>query len=810
MHKKHLSYVSPKEWLVEESRWDEAGQNSAEARFTLGNGYLGSRGILEENPRGCWPGTYLAGVYDSKGAHTPEIVNCPNPVDFRIRVGGEKLDVSTMEHKKHRFVLDMRNALLYRGTRYINVAGRKFEYSSVRFFSMKNKHAYAMQVSLTPVDEDIDIFVEHQVNLDTFNKGILTEGTKRHIKIMEFSKEMSGNARYFRTETYEYGISICYASLVEIVLGKKKIKNPHRTFSVRVKKGKTVTFTKYFSIYTSRDKDAGKISSRMKIFDIFGKKLEKIPAPAAVDKFQNTFTLKNPANIKRVTIKNLENMVKDGFEKLFKEHTSEMARIWEKSDLKIYGNGKDRKAVRFNIYHLIITGNEKDEDVSIPAKTLSGEGYSGHIFWDTEIFILPFFIYTRPKIAGNILMYRYNRLVEAGKLAKKRGFKGAMFPWESEAMGKEATPTWFKDVVGNVIKIYTAERENHIVSDIAYAVCHYYNASGDTEFMVNYGMEILVDTAKFWISRIKKKKGKYVINNVIGPDELHENVNNSVYTNYCAAWNIKEALKFYGIFKEKYGKQMDSVLKNTGVRKTTLKRWEKIAEKIKLPSLKGKVIEQFDGYFEKKFVPLRKFNEHGLPLIPSYLDDTEKIAQTQLIKQSDIIMMMVLFSTEFDTNTMKKNFRYYLKRNTHKSSLSPSMEGIMAAETGHLDLFYKYFKAAAFMDLYDVNRNAADGVHGASLGGVWQMIFVGLLGFRITEGVVSVRPRLIREWKGYCVKVKVKENELEFAVKRKGCSVKLLAQKGDGTVEIIVYGQKATLNAGKIRKFPLKKQKEGK
>ncbi len=809
MHKKHLSYLSPAKWLVTENEWEESGQNSVEARFTLGNGYLGSRGILEENPRGCWPGTYLAGVYDSKGAHTPEIVNCPNPVDFRIRVGGEKLDVSTMEHKKHRFVLDMKNSLLYRGTRYINVAGKKFEYSNVRFFSMENKHAYAMRISLTPLDENIDIFVEHQVNLDTFNKGILTEGTKRHIKIMEFSKEMSGNARYFRTETYEYGISVCYASLLETVLGKKKIKNPHRTFSVRVKKGETVTFTKYFSIYTSRDKDAGRISGRMKVFDIFGKKLKKIPAAGAVDKFQNTFTLKNPANIKFVTIRNLKNMVKDGFEKLLKEHTAKMSRIWDESDLKIYGSGKDQKAIRFNIYHMIITGNEKDEDVSIPAKTLSGEGYSGHIFWDTEIFILPFFIYTNPEIAKNILMYRYNRLSEARKLAIKRGFKGAMFPWESEAMGKEATPTWFKDVVGNVIKIYTAERENHIVSDIAYGVCHYYNAAGDTEFMVNHGMEILMDTAKFWVSRVKKSRGKYVINNVIGPDELHENVNNSVYTNYCAAWNIKEALRFYGIFKEKHKKQMDSVLKNTGIRKSALKRWKKIAGKIKLPSLKGGVIEQFDGYFEKKFVPLRRFNEHGLPLIPSYLDDVEKIAKTQLIKQSDIVMMMVLFSTEFDTGTMKKNFRYYLKRNTHKSSLSPSMEGIMAAETGYLELFYKYFKAAAFMDLYDVNRNSADGVHGASLGGVWQMIFTGLLGFRIREGVVNIRPRLIRQWSGYTVKAEVEKGVFMFEVKRGFCFVKFFPKGKIREIKIRACGKDVFIKAGKTKKISLK-QKEGK
>jgi len=791
-------YLSAPEWLIKETSGSEADRNSIEARFTLGNGYIGSRGILEENPRKCEPGTFFAGVYDSKGAHTSEIVNAPNPVDFKIRVGGEKLDISTMDHLSHEFILDMRSALLYRKTIYKNVEGQRFEYLSIRFFSMDNKHAAAMRIYLTPLDGPCDVFVEHQINLDTFNKGILTEGTKRHIKIMEFSKEMNSRARYFRTETYEYETSISYASILDIDLGSKKIKENHRTFGMKLKKGQTVCFTKYFSFYTSRDEDAANLSKRIKLFKLLGGKVDGTGSP---DYLKKTLSLQSPANMKLVTVRNLKNIYRKGFDGLIKNHIDKMSEKWNDSDLVICGNKEDQKAMRFNIYHLLIAGNDEDDQLSIPAKTLSGEGYSGHIFWDTEIYILPFFIYTQPETARNLLMYRYYRLEEARKLAKKRGFKGAMFPWESEAQGKEATPEWFKDVVGNVIRIYTGERENHIVSDVAYGVCHYYNATGDEKFMRKYGMEIMLCTARFWASRVKKRGKKYSIEHVIGPDELHEDVKNSVFTNYCARWNIKEAVNYYYYFKRMHGMEMKKLLAKTGVTETNLKKWINIADNIKLPPLKGKVIEQFDGYFRKKYTPLRKFNEHGLPHIPEHLDDVVKIAKTQLIKQSDIVMLMVLFSTDFDFETKKKNFYYYLKRNTHKSSLSPSMEGIMAAELGELKRFYKYYKAAAFMDLYDVNKNALDGVHGASLGGVWQMITTGLLGYRIKEGEIHARPALIQQWSGYRVKMKTGEGSLEFNISRKKSCVKFISGGAAKKKIIYLYGREVMLVSGREKKF---------
>ncbi|HDT14689.1 MAG TPA: glycoside hydrolase family 65 protein, partial [Firmicutes bacterium] len=343
---------------------------------------------------------------------------------------------------------------------------------------------------------------------------------------------------------------------------------------------------------------------------------------------------------------------------------------------------------------------------------------------------------------------------------------------------------------------------------VAYGVSHYYRVAGDEKFMRKFGLEIMIDTAKFWASRMKKKGNRYVINGVIGPDELHENVNNSVFTNYCAKWNIQEALDLYLYFKNQASPDAESTLKKTSTRETDLFRWKKQAEKLKLPVLKGSVIEQFDGYFRKEYVPLRNFNRHGIPRIPAYLDDVEKIAKTQLIKQSDIVMLMVLFPEEFDLRTKKKNYHYYLKRNTHKSSLSPSMEGIMAAELGDMERFYKYFKAAAFMDMYDVNGNAADGVHGASLGGVWQMVFFGLLGFRKSGSIVSIRPVLLRQWSGYSLCAAAGEGTFVFDINRKKSSVKYVPRDKAGPVVLKIYEDEKKLLGKKTVYFALKKTKD--
>ncbi len=222
------------------------------------------------------------------------------------------------------------------------------------------------------------------------------------------------------------------------------------------------------------------------------------------------------------------------------------------ADVAIEGTSDIQKNVRFNIYHMLICANEDQGFSSIGARTLSGEGYRGHIFWDAEIFLLPFYAYVMPDVAKNMLMYRHKRIQQAKVIAKEKGYEGAMFPWESAGTGEEETPSWAKNLDGKIIFIRTNDLEHHIASDIVYAIVQYFQVSDDKEFMKTCGYEMIFEIARFWASRtVCNKKGRYEIRNVIGPDEFHEDVNNNAYTNVMAKWCLLTAHKYYNSLKEK-------------------------------------------------------------------------------------------------------------------------------------------------------------------------------------------------------------------------------------------------------------------
>jgi kojibiose phosphorylase len=441
--------------------------------------------------------------------------------------------------------------------------------------------------------------------------------------------------------------------------------------------------------------------------------------------------------------------------------------------VRIEGDKEAQKAFRFNIYHLLIAGKENDENVSISARTLSGNGYRGHIFWDTEIFILPFFIYAYPEIARNLLMYRFHRLNEARRIAKEKGYEGVLFPWESADLGKETTPPYSKHLDGSIIEIYTMDMEHHIVSDIAWGVSHYFEATGDTKFMLTAGLEILLETARFWASRVtyNGKRKFFEIKRVIGPDEFHENVNNNAYTNEMARWNLYRAKELYETFKKKYPRFTKRIIKKISFKSEEIKKWKKIADKIKIPLSKSKkILEEFDGYFRKKDIVLKNFNRYFMPVLPHNIQ-LKDIPKTQLVKQADIVMLLYLLPERFREAEKAKNYLYYVKRTLHKSSLSPSIYSIIASEVGDSTRSYLYFLFSLYADLKNTHGNTREGIHAASLGGTWQAVIMGFAGFRIIDGMPSFEPRLPSHWRAIKFCMKWKGNDLKVRVDNKKITV---------------------------------------
>ncbi len=761
------NYPSDINWQISETGWNPDLQNVNETLFALGNGYIGSRAILEENPPNCHPGTFFAGIYEGTRALVPELVNAPNPIDLRISNNGEKLDVTAMDVLDHKRTLDMHRGILLRHTVYSNARGKKFDYQSMRFFSMHNIHIAAIRIYVTPINEEAALTISNALGTSIMNAGLVTEGAKKHVNIIESGKV--GNVNYVCTKTIEKKILITYANQITVKKGRKTYGIPDQTFKLHLKKGETVCITNYLSFYASPN----------------------IP----IEK------------IRKKAVESVAVSTKKGFDRLFRENCITWEKKWKNADIEIDGDSNIKRAIRFNIYHLLIAANEKCNDVSVGAKALTGEGYRGHIFWDTEIFCLPFYIYTNPAIAKNILLYRYHRLNAARKIAHEKGYRGAMFPWESADTGEDTAPSWYKDDAGNIQKVLTMEQECHITADIAYAVFHYFWVTNDVDFLLDYGLEIILETARFWASRVEynRRKKIYEIKHVMGPDEFHENVNNNAYTNIMARWNLKIAAKLCRVFKRNYPEKIKNIKAGIGMKSSELEDWHNIASKIYIPiSKKTRIIQQFDGYFKKKKLPLPELDSHSLPVYPA---DIRNIGNTQYVKQADVVMILFLLSDLFSLKTKQKNYLFYEKRTLHKSSLSASIHAIIGAETGDKNKAYHYFKTSVYTDLINIYSNTNMGIHAASLGGAWQDVINGFAGMRIKRGILSFNPHLPSEWKR--IKFSVKFRGLDILVDASEGKINLFfhSKRKTDQLQVRAYGILHTLNANRKVGFYRKRKK---
>lgn len=754
-------YIPGEKWVISVNGWDRGDQGVRESQFTLGNGFIGSRGILEEIPYDAHPGTYIAGIYDRMGSKVSDLVNLPNPINFKISIGGERLDVSIMPNVKHQRYLNMKHGILARHTIYETAHKSKIDYQSVRFFSMKDKNIAAMRIYLTPLNKPCTVTIGSDIDTSVSNVSGISEGRKKHFKIKDIISSEEKTISYIEGQTLRSKISISYAHTLNISLGGKKWFSKEENLVLKLKKGQTAVFTKFYSVFTQDESES--------------------------------FDIKNKA------IKTLETYIALGYDELMRRHCNSWERLWRQSDIKIKGNWEIQRNLRFNIYHLLIAGIDNDGRSSIGAKTLSGEGYRGHIFWDLEIFILPFFMFVNPSIAKSMLLYRAKRLEKAKEIARSNGYSGAMFPWESALTGEEQTPSWARDLDGSIIKIHTHEMECHITADIAYSVYRYYVATEDNDFMLKYGYELLLETARFWSSRTShnKRKKRFQIRGVIGPDEFHEDVDNNAYTNMLAQWNVFIAYGMFMRMKKEYPENHAILIKKLNLTTREVKIWKDIISKMSINIRKDGVIEQFDGFFKRKKVKITEFDEDLMPLIPRDIK-LKDIGKYQIIKQADVLLLLYLFPDRYDLKTKKRNYNFYDPITVHKSSLSPAIHSIMASETGQSAKSYSYFLMSLNTDILNLHRNTRLGIHAANLGGTWQTVIHGFAGMRIIKETLSFDPRMPKDikgmsffvqWKGFVLHVTIDKDVLKIK-----CFSKLSKKK---SLKVRLFGKIFNISPGK-------------
>lgn len=695
-----------KNWEIIETSFNSSELHHKETVFTLGNGYLGVRGSFEEGYIHEHSGTIINGVYDDVAIAATEIVNCPNWLPLTIKVAGETFRMDCGEILEYKRKLDMRLGILTRDVRWKSPSGYTLDLHFERFVSLASQHFLAIHCEITSLDYAGEIEV---------TAGFESEPHTLGIEHWQTIKE-GGTDKiiWLHSKTLHSGIELGMAAKLLI---ENEADNFAREFecssqltkNFQINPGETVSVEKIVTIYTSRETST---PAEIALIDL-------VEAPS--------------------------------YSTLLATHIAAWERVWLDSDVIIEGDDKAQQSIRYNIFQILAATPRHDDKVSIPPKTLSGFEYRGHIFWDTEIFILPLLTFTQPALARNLLNYRYHTLPGARRKAEKLGYKGAMFAWESAATGDEVTPSWVPDPNGKLVRIWCGELEIHINADIAYASWNYWQNTGDNQWMRDYGAEMILDTACFWESRVSwnEQRQSYDILDVIGPDENHEQVDNNAFTNVMVRWHLHTVGKLWEWLTKNYPEKATQLAVKLNINPQKLENFAFIADNIYLnQDSETGLIEQFDGFYDLEYVNFNDYEPRNKSM--QGILGVEETQARQILKQPDVLMLFYMMRDRFDLETIKANWDYYTPRTDHVygSSLGPAINAIVACDLNNPHEAYTHFMRAASVDLDNVRSNANQGIHAASAGGLWQAVVFGFAGIRISQnGIITAHPNLPAHWK---------------------------------------------------------------
>jgi hypothetical glycosyl hydrolase len=669
---------------IEFNQFEEETLNKEATLMTTGNGYLGVRAVHEEKYRNQDRGFFVRGIFDRTiGTEAAELVNLPDITEQELRINGEIFSLNSPQVRDYQRSLDLSTGELNRSLKWQTEQGDWFKITNKRIVSQKNKEQIAFQLIVEPLSGSAEISIKTGID------GQVSNGGNQHLieRDIRVYDERLLVAEY---ETIESHLTVGLAMRLN-KSGIISAKNRKILTNIRenCQKNDSFVFEKVAYIYSSLEADDP---------------LESAKKAAAQE---------------------------ISYEKIAKETKKSWHDFWSEHRVVVNSqNAFDQLALDFACYHLQIMTPD-DSQFSVAAKGLTGEGYKGHVFWDTEIFILPFFLHNEPDTAKKLLKYRFFRLAGAKEKARQNNYRGALFPWESALTGYEETPKYAAINIrtGKRQIISSAVAEHHIVADIAYAVMDLYQTTDDQEFMDKYGKELLKETALFWLSRGVEINGRIEIHDVIGPDEYTEHVNNNTYTNYLAAYNVRSALE------QQVG---DEQLQE---------QFRRFLDKLYLPNENADgLIPQDDTFLEKPVIDLLKYKEQaGNQLILTDYSRQEVIDR-QILKQADLVMLFYLQPDLFSFETIKQNLYYYEDRTIHDSSLSKAIHAIVAARIHEAEWAYEMFQAACRIDLNDQPHTSDEGVHGAALGAVWLTVIFGFAGIKKGD-VLEINPQLPNAWK---------------------------------------------------------------
>lgn len=740
------------DWKLIEKRFDIRFLAQNETFFSIGNGYIGIRGNFEEGLPVFQSGTFVNGFHETWPIFYGEeaygfaktgqtMLNLPDTKIIRLYVDDEPFYLPTANLLEYERVLDMKSGTLDRKVLWEMPSGKQVLIQSRRLVSFQHRHLAAISYEVTVLNAETPVVISSEVlgdrkNQTSDNDPRQAKGFKDRV-LLPMGSHVDGHRIVLSYVTKSSRMTLAcgidhmiktqchYSCKTGSIDGSGTV-----VFSVEAKPGVPIHINKFMTYHTSRSAPVDELCARAQ----------------------------------RTLIRALG----DGFETLQKGQRKFMDGFWRQSDIYIEaGHARVQQCIRFNLLH-VLQASARAEGSGIGAKGLTGQAYEGHYFWDTEIYLLPFLIYTSPHIARNLLKFRYSMLNKARQRAREVNQKGALFPWRT-INGEEASAYYAASTA-----------QYHINADIMYAMKKYVDVTGDKAFLYDAGVEMLVETARLWLDLGFFTEGdspQFQIHGVTGPDEYNAIVNNNTYTNLMARHNLRFAAATIEALQKENPEQFVAVVHNTDLELSEIEQWKRAADCMYIPYNKELGINpQDDSFLQKEQWDLEKTPADKFPLL--LFHHPLVIYRHQVIKQADVVLAMLLLGQEFSPEEKRRNFDYYDTLTTGDSSLSVCIQSILAAELGYMDKALKYFRYAIFMDLSDVGGNVKDGVHIATMSGTWMGLVYGFAGMRDFDGCLSFNPRLPSVTKRLRFSLAVRNQVLEVDITQE--SVIYLLKKGAG------------------------------
>jgi alpha,alpha-trehalose phosphorylase len=746
------------EWNVIEKAFHPEFLAQLETMLALGNGYLGMRGCPEEGGPNAENATLINGFYEANQIVYPEdaygfaktgqtIVNVTDGKIIKLFVDDEPFWLPNVRLLSYDRRLNMKSGTLDREILWETPAGKHVSITSRRLVSFDNKHVAAISYRVTLLNAGASLVISSEMAANrpsTYTNANDPRQTRIFAEpILHHRANYAKDRRIVLCHaTEKSGLTLACATDHSL-----ETSCPHSykvactedfgqvAFTIEARPDCPIDLAKYMVYHTSQTASAEELCGRAEW--------------------------------------TLDRVMSHGFEQLLISQEQYLDDFWRRSDVRVRDIREERtkrstveiqQAIRFNLFH-ILQASARAEDAGVPAKGVTGQAYEGHYFWDTEIYVLPFLIYTSPRIAKNLLTFRHKMLPHARARARQLGHRGAMFPWRTIS-GEEASAYYAAGTA-----------QYHINADIMYALRKYVQATGDEAFLRDCGAEMLVETARLWRDLgfySEAKGGKFCLNSVTGPDEYNTVVNNNAYTNLMARENLRYAAATVRSMRATAPDAYNALVHKTALDPSEVDEWIRAAENMYVPyDEKLQIIPQDDSFLDREPWDFRNTPHDHYPLLLFY--HPLNIYRKQVIKQADVVLAMFLLGGAFSAEAKKRNFEFYDPLTTGDSSLSSCVEAIIAAQVGDIEKAIRYGIAALLMDLADVGGNVKDGCHIASMGGTWMMLTYGLGGLRDNDGILSFWPRRAPEdnailrfpltYRGQMLEVEIGLDKVEYTLR---------------------------------------------